>query len=61
MDNVLKMIIAKDDFGKGLFLMAVGILFVFAVQVLFYILIKAACTIQKRHTGGAPSKTQKTG
>jgi hypothetical protein len=57
MDNILEMIIAGNDFGKGLFLMAAGILFVFAVQVLFYILIKAACTIQKRHTDGAPPKT----
>jgi hypothetical protein len=48
MENFLKTIIAGSEFGKGLFLMAVGILFVFAVQVLFYTLIKAACGIQKR-------------
>jgi Na+-transporting methylmalonyl-CoA/oxaloacetate decarboxylase gamma subunit len=52
MDSVLKTIIAGNDFGKGLFLMALGILFVFAVQVLFYILIKAACGIQKRKESG---------
>jgi hypothetical protein len=52
--EVFKVIIAGKDFGKGLFLMAAGILFVFAVQVLFYILIKAACAIQKRHAGGGP-------
>jgi hypothetical protein len=54
MDSLLKTIIAGNDFGKGLFLMAVGILFVFTVQVLFYIMIKAACGIQKRRAGGAP-------
>jgi hypothetical protein len=58
MDSFLKTIAAGNDFGKGLFLMAVGILFVFAVQVLFYILIKAACGIQKRQTGEAPPKNQ---
>jgi Na+-transporting methylmalonyl-CoA/oxaloacetate decarboxylase gamma subunit len=51
MDSVLKTIVAGNDFGKGLFLMVVGILFVFAVQALFYLLIKAACGIQKRRTG----------
>jgi hypothetical protein len=48
MDSILKTIVAGNEFGKGLFLMAVGILFVFSVQVLFYVLIKAACGIQKR-------------
>jgi hypothetical protein len=61
MDNFLKTIAAGNDFGKGLFLMAAGILFVFAVQVLFYILIKAACGIQKRQTGGTTPETQKAG
>jgi Na+-transporting methylmalonyl-CoA/oxaloacetate decarboxylase gamma subunit len=59
MDNVLETIVAGNDFGKGLYLMAAGILFVFAIQVLFYILIKAANGIQKRR--GAPPEDQKTG
>jgi Na+-transporting methylmalonyl-CoA/oxaloacetate decarboxylase gamma subunit len=48
MDSFLKIVAAGNEFGKGVFLMVVGILFVFAVQVLFYTLIKAACGIQKR-------------
>jgi Na+-transporting methylmalonyl-CoA/oxaloacetate decarboxylase gamma subunit len=52
MNSFLEKIIAGNDFGKGLFLMAVGIAFVFAVQLLFYILIKAACGIQKRNNNG---------
>jgi hypothetical protein len=40
MSEFLAKVIAGSDFGKGLFLMAVGILFVFAVQLLFYGLIK---------------------
>jgi Na+-transporting methylmalonyl-CoA/oxaloacetate decarboxylase gamma subunit len=61
MNNILKTIDAGNNFGKGLFLMVVGILFVFAVQVLFYILIKAACRIQKWHTGEVLSENKKAG
>jgi hypothetical protein len=43
MSAFLAKVIAGSDFGKGLFLMAAGILFVFAVQLLFYFLIKLAC------------------
>jgi hypothetical protein len=43
MDDLLAKIIAGSDFGKGLFLMTAGILFVFTVQLLFYFLIKIAC------------------
>jgi hypothetical protein len=43
MDDLLAKVIAGNDFGKGLFLMAAGILFVFAVQLIFYFLIKIAC------------------
>jgi Na+-transporting methylmalonyl-CoA/oxaloacetate decarboxylase gamma subunit len=39
---MLQSIIQGGDIGKGLFLMVVGILFVFAVQVLLYALIKIA-------------------
>jgi Na+-transporting methylmalonyl-CoA/oxaloacetate decarboxylase gamma subunit len=59
MDRFLKSVIAGNDFGKGIFLMAAGILFVFAVQVLFYILIKAACAVQKRIGAGPPQKAQR--
>jgi hypothetical protein len=43
MNDLLAKVIAGNDFGKGLFLMAAGILFVFTVQLLFYFLIKIAC------------------
>jgi hypothetical protein len=56
MNDFLKTVIEGNDFGKGLFLMAAGILFVFTVQMLFYIMIKAACGIQKRRSGGASPK-----
>ncbi|MDR1786684.1 MAG: hypothetical protein LBR23_09535 [Spirochaetaceae bacterium] len=47
MNGFLAGVAGGGDFGKGIFLMVVGILFVFAVQVLFYIMIKIACGMNK--------------
>jgi len=41
MDDLITRVSAGGDFGKALFLMAAGLVFVFAVQTFFYILIKA--------------------
>jgi len=40
MDGLLAAVIAGGDFGKGVFLMVTGIVFVFAVQTFFYLLIR---------------------
>jgi Na+-transporting methylmalonyl-CoA/oxaloacetate decarboxylase gamma subunit len=41
MNDLLANVIAGSDFQKGVFLMVTGIVFVFAVQTLFYFFIKA--------------------
>ena len=41
MNELLETIKAGSDFGKGVFLMVTGIVFVFAVQTLFYFFIRA--------------------
>jgi Na+-transporting methylmalonyl-CoA/oxaloacetate decarboxylase gamma subunit len=41
MENFLASIVAGSDMQKGVFLMVMGIAFVFIVQTLFYLFIKA--------------------
>jgi Na+-transporting methylmalonyl-CoA/oxaloacetate decarboxylase gamma subunit len=42
MKELLARVIAGNDFEKGIFLMVCGLAFVFAVQLIFYFLIKIA-------------------
>jgi hypothetical protein len=51
MNGILAAVVAGSDFGKGIFLMAAGVIFVFAVQVIFYFMIKIACGMQRKGTG----------
>jgi Na+-transporting methylmalonyl-CoA/oxaloacetate decarboxylase gamma subunit len=57
MNNFLEIVKAGKDFEKGIFLMVVGILFVFAVQLVFYMLIKMACRFQKGRDREPAQKT----
>ena len=40
MNDIIESVRLGSDVGKGLFLMVVGMGFVFAVQVVFYLIIK---------------------
>ncbi len=40
MNDIIESVRLGSDVGKGLFLMACGMGFVFAVQVIFYLIIK---------------------
>ena len=49
MEQLLNYFVSTESvFQKGLFLMAAGILFVFAVQVIFYMTVKLWTSIKRR-------------
>jgi Na+-transporting methylmalonyl-CoA/oxaloacetate decarboxylase gamma subunit len=47
MNELLAKVVAGNDFEKGIFLMICGLVFVFAVQLIFYAFIKIASRQKK--------------
>jgi Na+-transporting methylmalonyl-CoA/oxaloacetate decarboxylase gamma subunit len=54
MNSFLEKIVAGNDFEKGIFLMICGLVFVFAVQLVFYAFIKIASRRSTKEITQAP-------